>query len=553
MKCYPGYLESFPRRFASLLVVPLSCMPGMFGQDGVTDETAQLREELRALKSEYEQRIQQLEERLRMIEESAQPEVEPVVEPVAVDEVREIESPAEALDTRRLVSKEFRGDTESREQALLTQDHPFAGRVEQVLEDFVEVHGYVRAGYGRNSQGGPQVGFKAPGAGAKYRLGNEAENYAEITFAKQWYDEGAFSLDPDGRPSTPPGPIAHFQATLAVFNPFEDQLSADGSSFSLPETWASISNVIDSQPTMKFWAGSRFYRRHDIHISDFFFYNMSGGGGGVEDIQLPWGKFNLAWIGWGSKSGISSVPEPDPENEAGFSKQSWDLRLHDVPVPFGRGEFGLAYARSGSGLDSDGNVAPAASGVAFNFIHTRNNVFSSDGVNKFSLQYGTGPALTFSSGFETFTFDGASYIRPDDTDAWRFRITENFTANLSDSFSIGPAFVYEVTDFGESQSKRYWASAGVRPILHFNEYLSFAFEGGVDWVKDDEAGTDGHLAKVTFAPQVSLGDRFMSRPVLRTFVTYSWWSTDFIGQVGGIDYADEDDGLTAGVQMEVWW
>jgi maltoporin len=45
-----------------------------------------------------------------------------------------------------------------------------------------EFHGYLRSGYGLNGLGGQQVAFQAPGAGAKFRLGNEAETYAELIF-----------------------------------------------------------------------------------------------------------------------------------------------------------------------------------------------------------------------------------------------------------------------------------------------------------------------------------------------------------------------------------
>jgi maltoporin len=45
-----------------------------------------------------------------------------------------------------------------------------------------EFHGYLRSGYGLDSEGGQQVAFQAPGAGAKYRLGNEAETYSEFIF-----------------------------------------------------------------------------------------------------------------------------------------------------------------------------------------------------------------------------------------------------------------------------------------------------------------------------------------------------------------------------------
>jgi maltoporin len=49
-----------------------------------------------------------------------------------------------------------------------------------------EFHGYFRSGYGQNSEGGQQIAFQAPGAGAKYRLGNEAETYGELIFVNNW-------------------------------------------------------------------------------------------------------------------------------------------------------------------------------------------------------------------------------------------------------------------------------------------------------------------------------------------------------------------------------
>jgi maltoporin len=321
----------------------------------------------------------------------------------------------------------------------------------------------------------------------------------------------------------------------------------------LPEAFASIGNVVAGQPTMKFWAGSRYYRRQDIHIDDFFFYNMSGAGGGVEDFALPFGKLNLAWIGGASTSGFSDLPQPDVNNKAGFSKASWDLRLHDVPLPLGKGEFGLVYAREDSGNDSTGRSLAGSDGLAVTALHTSDPFISGDGVNKFSLQFGSGAAKTFTSGFETETLANGIFIKPDVRDSWRFRATESFTANLSDHFSLGPAFVYQATDYRSEGGMVQWLSGGVRPILHLNKYFSVALESGVDWVKDNNLGTSDYLCKVTLAPQVSLGNRFMSRPVIRAFVTYAHWGNQFIGQIGGNDYAQETQGLTYGVQMEAWW
>jgi maltoporin len=249
---------------------------------------------------------------------------------------------------------------------------------------------------------------------------------------------------------------------------------------------------------------------------------------------------------------VSSSPDPDATNKAGFSKTSFDFRFYDMVVPGGTGEAGFVFSRATSGFDSNGNRADDSTGFSGMFIHTRTGVFSPDGVNKASVQFGTGAARTLNSGFETFTLDGDTFIRPDHPDSWRLRVTENFTANLSDSFSLGPVLIYQVTDYGGDEGKVHWASLGARPIWHFNPRVSLALEGGADWVKDD-ANTDGVLYKLTLAPQVSLGGRFMSRPVIRAFVTYATWSDDFIGLIGGRDFAEESDALTAGMHMEVWW
>jgi len=525
----------------------LTVLPA-FAQNPPSSEAEQLREELRQLQRDYERRMKRIEQRLLQLESS------PATNPTATLTTAVPPSLTNAAATaKEFANREFQRDTESREHASMAESNPLRERVEQVLQDFVEIHGYLRAGYGRNDQGGPQVGFQAPGASAKYRLGNEAENYGELTFGKNFYVPGLFSLDPGVRPDgTPAGPIARVQATVSMYNPYQDLLSSGDTDFGLPESWVSIGNVVESQSSMKFWAGNRFYRRHDIHINDFFFYNMSGAGGGVEDYALPFGKLALAWIGAGSRSGVSDVPVPDAANEAGYSKGNWDLRLYDVPLPLGKGEFGVVYARADSGSDAAGNSASDSDGVAFNFVHTRDQFLSKDGVNKFSLQFGTGAAKTFTSGFETFALTNGVFIRPDEDDSWRFRATEHFIANVNKHFSIGPALVYQITDYGDGDNVQ-WFSAGVRPIIHFNKYFSLAFEGGVDWVRDEGASTSDFLYKLTLAPQVSLGGRFMSRPVLRAFITYAHWGDDFVGSVGGNDYRTENDGVTAGVQMEVWW
>jgi len=181
------------------------------GRAVASTEVDALRTELEAMKAErarQDERMRMLEERLRALEAKSAAPVAPAI--AAVD--------AASVE----VGKEYQRDTESREQALLTAEHPYAGRVEEVLQGFMDIHGYFRAGYGRNSNGGSMVNFQAPGASAKYRLGNEADTYAEITFGKNFYREGAFKVgDAEGEITAADGPIGRFQTTLAAYTPIQ--------------------------------------------------------------------------------------------------------------------------------------------------------------------------------------------------------------------------------------------------------------------------------------------------------------------------------------------
>src|SRR5262245_31967119 len=106
-------------------------------------------------------------------------------------------------------------------------------------------HGYLRSGFGVDGTGKGQQPFIAPLAGAKYRLGNEAETYLETTFAY-----GTNSEDPEP---------AYFDTriTLAYVAP-TSQSNTFATTFSLREAFAIARRIWPAQPTATFWAGGRF-------------------------------------------------------------------------------------------------------------------------------------------------------------------------------------------------------------------------------------------------------------------------------------------------------
>lgn len=524
-----------------------------------SSETDQIRTELQELRTYYESRIAALEERLQQLETEAVAPPSPEPQPFPSTQLGQTPPTQPDSDSFGAIPQRipfsqnpFLSQTEFRHRFPSRGDTLYEQRLEHVLEDYLDITGYLRAGYGTNDQGGSQVGFIAPTAPAKYRLGNEAENFGELIFGKNIYPQRRFETVMADR--TEEGPIARVQARLDFYNPHDSFSSGSSTTFGFPEAWASIRNVWAGQPDAKFWAGNRYYRRHDIHIDDFFFWNMSGGGAGVEDIKIgKEAKAALAWIGWGKRSSISDLPEPDPENEAGYSKTNLDFRLYDLPWLGGKAELGFVYARVRSGLDPNGTQAPDTSGFALNYVQTNEKLFTKRDVNKFSIQIGNDAAKTFTSGFESFTTERGTFIKPDRSDSWRIRLIENYTADFSDAFSLSGLFVYQYTDYGTGFGNNTWASAGVRPVFHFNEKVSLAFEAGLDYIDDEELAVSDTLLKLTIAPQIAVGKFFDSRPVIRAYATWANWGDEFEGLVGGNDYILETSGANFGVQMETWW
>jgi maltoporin len=496
----------------------------------------QLQQQLDQLKQQYgdtarvfEQRIAALEQQLEKEKKASQQPKVPTVS--AAELAAQQAAKAVVFGQSAMVGARYQGDVplEPTYDNLQEADQKIT-ELQQAASNF-EFHGYLRSGFGLNGVGGQQVAFQAPGADAKYRLGNEAETYGEFIFVNNW-------LNPD-RASNKAWIKTEVMVEADTTNSstYADFAGGVGNdNFRLREAFVQAGNVLESQPDAKFWAGERYYRRRHIEIDDFYSLDMSGYGAGVEDLNLGFGKMALAFLG-GARPDIVT-------GNGTYAKSDVDVRLYDLKGPGGHWGAWFDWANSKGGTTPTGTVIPTANGYAFDVRQTQLEWHG--GYHSFSIAYGTGAASNYSTSID----DPTPYIRR----SAKFLATEQVLFQTSERFAIMPIFVYQRSrDGNPSDGWDQWVSFGARPEIFFTKYVSLAVEAGFDHTHSLSGQYDGWLRKFTIAPQIGAGRKFESRPVLRVFLTNANWSDGLRGFVGGIPYLDKTRGLTYGVQAETWW
>lgn len=403
-----------------------------------------------------------------------------------------------------------------------------------------EFDGYFRAGFGINGKGGDQDAFQAPGAFAKYRLGNETETYGELGLSANW-------INPEHND-------AWFKtrvklALVAPRNSTFDSLRFDPGNIAVREAYAEAGHLFEAHPEMTFWAGQRFYRRRDIHINDFFFNDMSGYGAGFQDMKVGGNaKLSIAYLG-GSVENLRNAMGNEISPDIGrLAKNTLDVRLSDIPAGPGNLEFWLIPTLALQGTSAQNNHSGIGGGVFF-FMPVMG------GFNEVSASFGYNAAANLSSGLDPGIVSGG----------WMLRLIERGVFQLSPTMSmmVGGVVQFDNRDAStgpnggtDSSLGNTWVSFGARPVFMLSKFTGLAVEGGVDIVKNQASGSGTEvLGKVTVAGLLRPAADFWARPELRVFVTTAGWnnSVNDFGGAGGAAFAGDNAGVTFGVQAESWW
>lgn len=392
--------------------------------------------------------------------------------------------------------------------------------------------GYIRAGTG-TSDDDTQVCFQAPGAGAKYRLGNECEVYAKASL----YYRYRFDQNQDA-------PYLHLEIKPEFTGAYGDPIKHTEEI----EKYIEFGNI--GHTPIKVWAGRRQYFRRDIHINDFFYMNTRGDGLGVRDIPVGPGALHYTYLTRSDiPTGVAGAGEVDLYNH--------ELSLTGVETnPGGALGADLRLARIDGGSFANGTVTQhGADGWSLNLQHSQKGILG--GTNTLAAQYGQGAGRSaWSSPHESPAALGrlttpAAADALEDAKTWRLIDHHLYEG---DQWAMMSSLLWEdknSTAFdGTDQT---WISVGARPTWFLDDHWRLTSELGWDYVDDHTAQSDGHLRKLTLAVEWAPERRFFSRPALRAYVTHAAWSNSFVGQVGGPTFANQDNGWNAGVQLEAWW
>lgn len=398
----------------------------------------------------------------------------------------------------------------------------------------MEFHGYLRSGGGSTLGGkGGQNCFQLPDAYSKYRLGNECENYGNFVFEHDIYT---------GKQD---GVVFSYRAQID----YKTDGSGDSESFKLNnnrdiglrENYFTAKNLPFLSSGASLWAGKRFYKRHDVHITDLFYWNTSGFGAGVADVKLN-DKVKLSYAAFRNNTYANSAVGG---STVGATTRH-DFRLEDIPLSgFGNLAVGLGINRA------DATAEQKATGASNNgyAMTVQHQMPVWGGFNKLALQYGKGSAndLRLNTPNNAFASDASAY-----------RVVEQLLVQPSADFSAMGTFLHM-----NRRNNFKWTSVGVRPVWHLADYFKLQAELGHDQITAlTGAAVDRQtrkLTKFTIAPTVVAGRGFFARPELRLFYTYAKWNDaarDLRGGVAGGTagrFGSDTKGSTIGFQAEAWW
>lgn len=397
--------------------------------------------------------------------------------------------------------------------------------------------GYLRGGTGINFEGGKQECFSNSGIPGNFlRLANECSFYSELGVT--FHHKKADSSDP-----------VYFKTQMRIqYHALGTRQWEDAANRDMNQLEAFVTAGGFSEVPGEFWVGKRFYRDVDLNIFDWYYYgDMSGVGAGIDDIPLDNGKLAFAHLIQANGDLNTTAGRP--------VLQALDVRWKSIPMLTDKnlnlwGVYAWAQGSSegvNKFVDTNGySLSARLNGPVFK------------GNNNFAVLYGKGAMKDLN------IYGSTTVPSTDDSQnkAWTFRVVEDWTHDVADKWAFMFGLAAQYASNGKDQNNIVqWQEVGIRPIYFVSDRFQWVFETGYSHYKD-ESEMDGaiplgdrELARITIAPQLSFSKSIWGRPVMRAFLSHSFWNDSNKSKIAenAPSFANKTQGTTFGYQFEAWF
>ncbi|MGY3943942.1 carbohydrate porin [Aeromonas tecta] len=399
-----------------------------------------------------------------------------------------------------------------------------------------DYYGYFRSGMGTGEGGSMQdaVGgsFQKNKLG---RLGNEFDTYAEVGFGKELKSDDTKSV---------------YIQTMFNFYDGDTNSKMDDSNFGWENMNMQLRNFMGMGETS--WVGIRQYNKgYVIDSNDFFYWNQTNVGGGIEGMQLGQGKLSVAAL---HRDIADSYNNSDGERiEDMIDSNQLELTYDSLPVWNGAtlamGYKFLNADATDEQTDADLGNHDYADGHAL--MLELNQSLLGTGWNKTTLQY-----YVDGSALQGVTFGSADTLNGTVESGNGFAIRNYGIIPLAADWDLSHAINYaEANDIKQWNGIEGDASAfavSAKVTYHWTDITRTYVEAGYF---DDEKTENGDVSsrsgsKTTIAQAFSFG---RGEPELRVFASYLDSDNSDWDSSHAFDNGTADDTWTVGLQANVWW
>lgn len=395
----------------------------------------------------------------------------------------------------------------------------------------VEFHGYMRAGVGLSADSGQQVEWNKNDLG---RLGNESDVYGEIQLSKEIAESNGITFKVNTMLAMTSNGSNDWESTESTIG--EDgakTTNTEDAKFALRQYNVEAKGVFGGDEVI--FAGKRYNQRHDIHITDMYYWNISGAGAGIENLAVGPGKLTAMWV----RSDRSDIEDTGNNGEA-LNVNIFDLRYGGLGLWENASlEVGIDYAMTNESDDYKGKSLK--DGVMVTAELTQGLL---GGFNKTAIQYGSegyGKALAYGG-------DGSWYGAEAEDGATAYRILNHGVVSFGDKIDLSHMIRYSsASDVEAGQTHDITNfSFVVRPTYKWTDNHKTILELGTFDTKYADGGKQSGQ-KYTIAQALSAGSNFWARPEIRVYASYltDGEGTRFSG--------NSDSEVNFGIQAEAWF